>query len=246
MKKMLIVGDLHCGHLDSITPPQYWNKYTSKMVKDLWYWYKKSLNKVGEVDLAYLGGDLIDGAGAKSGSTELISADLIEQTKIAIECINQIKTKRYKAVRGTNYHTSDQHSQMEDVIMSEFGGDILDIQEFTLDGIAIQGRHHCGSSSIPYSISGPLFKEAYLNNVEKNRDLYIRSHTHKFCQLNNGIFQALTSPCLQLSSAFGRKRCLGNNISIGMVLITVDKGRIMSIEPILYSQNESKSKLIYK
>ena len=121
-KRVLILSDLHCGHQLGLTPPKYQNHF--REIQNIgWNFYAENVNKLGPVDLCILGGDLVDGP-ARKGSTQHIATDMLIQQKIAMECLEQVKTKKMVFVRGTPFHTQND-MEYEDAVAAHFNSDIF-------------------------------------------------------------------------------------------------------------------------
>jgi len=94
--RVIIVSDLHCGHIQALAPKR-WNDVPTggrdimQARKRLWRWWEKEVKALDAVDILLCNGDLIDGRGFRSGSTELLTADLDEQVAMAAECLQNVK-----------------------------------------------------------------------------------------------------------------------------------------------------------
>ena len=112
MKKVLVIGDLHCGSIVGLTPPSWFisskrDKKVSALQKEMWGNYKRMLDEIGYVDYLIVNGDAIDGHGKKSHGSELLTTDLLLQSEIAVECISEINFGKILLTHGTPYHTSN-------------------------------------------------------------------------------------------------------------------------------------------
>ena len=86
MKKGIVLTDFHSGHLAGLTPPN-WRSLQPKwdrLESELWDNYISMIHKHGPYDFGFFLGDLIDGTGARSGGTELITTDRNKQVEIAV------------------------------------------------------------------------------------------------------------------------------------------------------------------
>jgi hypothetical protein len=260
MKKILCIGDLHCGHFGGLTPPEFWwsserNNQISDMQRETWACYKDMLDEIGEVDVAIVNGDLIDGKGNRSGSTELVTADLNEQIKMACRCIEQIKCKHVYLTYGTPYHTSSGSGEdMEQIVANYLGYGIKSHLKLKVDGVVFDVRHDVNSSAVPYARNTALAKTAVWDRLNKireedydlacNKTVYVRSHVHYYNYCGDYTGLALTLPALQTSfTKFGKRRCVGTT-DWGGVLIEVENGEILNHKPYLYTIHSSKDELI--
>ena len=91
-KRILVMGDTHCGHIAGLTPPEWHfnsnNKSSitlkkrnvfAKLQKEMWNWYIETIESLKPFDTLFCMGDLIDGRGEASGGTELLTTDCNEQ-----------------------------------------------------------------------------------------------------------------------------------------------------------------------
>lgn len=219
--KILVVSDLHCGHMAGLGPHD---------TSGLFDWYMKTTTDIGKVDVCIANGDLIDGRGEKTGGTELLLPDRLEQCELAMQCLRWIRADRWLFTYGTAYHTG-KYEDWERLIAKEFKGEIADNLRVNLGGKVFNVRHHVGRSTIPHGQATPLIKEAMWDRLNgRFADFYIRSHVHYFQCIQNQFGVQITTPALQRpGSKFGARRCTGN-YDIGMVLI-----EDWQVKPILYS-----------
>ena len=103
-KRVVAMGDLHCGHRVGLTPPKWQsaikgNKY-HKIQVELWEEYKNIIKHLQPIDALIVNGDCIDGRGERSGGTELISTNRQEQINMAATCINFCSAKKVVLTRG--------------------------------------------------------------------------------------------------------------------------------------------------
>ena len=94
-KKVLIIGDLHCGSMCGLTHPDWFvskgrNQFYANLQREMWDDYLEMCNDFGKVDVLIVNGDVIDGKGGRSGSTELVTADMFEQCDMAVKALEQI------------------------------------------------------------------------------------------------------------------------------------------------------------
>lgn len=227
--KLLIISDLHSGHLFGLTHPNYFSNKNSRpkeylFQKELWEWFAKKIDEIGEVDYLLINGDCIDGKGKKSGGTELLTNDLIEQVDIATKCIEQIKFNEIFITVGTAYHVGSDGNDIEQIIADNFDTNIYENLNININGCYINMRHFVGSTSIISSRSNALIK-AYQANREiesiPNADVFIRSHVHySHVVMSPKKYLAMTTPSLQGNSKFGSRICQGD-VDIGIVEMNI-------------------------
>ena len=169
MKKVLILSDLHCGHLVGLTPPG-WQLNTSLADKRLkriaqyqrayWDFYTDSLRRHGKFDVVIVNGDCIDGKGEKSGGTECITSDRNEQCEMAVFAIRKAVSAGTKVVMtyGTPYHTGT-GEDFEGNIAHLLDADISGHQYLRVDGVTFDVKHKVGSSQIPHGRHTAIARE---------------------------------------------------------------------------------------
>jgi hypothetical protein len=234
MKKILVISDLHCGHMVGLTPPDWWRPertYEGKVQRALWGAYVDMLRDVGRVDCLVVNGDAIDGRGKKSGGTEQIEPDRLEQVAMAEQCIAVTKAPSVRLTYGTAYHVSEDGEDIESVLAKNVGA--VDIGSHTwldAEGVVIDCRHHCGSSGIPHGRGTQPARERLWNVLWSDKgqcpraQVIIRSHVHYHSYVGGSDWVAMTTPALQgLGSKYGARRCSGT-VDFGMVLINCKQG----------------------
>lgn len=239
MKRVLIISDLHCGHIAGLTPPEY---QMTDQNNDMWNFYKSNIESLGDIDVLIANGDLIDGKGERSGGTELISAKIKDQCNMASQAINLVKAKKNILIYGTPYHTGiiddfeDFITTMSDI--SKIGGhEWLKVYNTMFDI-----KHKIGGSTIPHGRYTPLAKEKLWNMYwqeiggQPKSDIFIRSHVHYFDFCGNNKYLAVTTPALQgYGSKYGVRQCSGV-VNIGMIYFDVFEDGKYSMNPIIFEE----------
>ncbi len=231
-KKLLIISDLHSGHLAGLTPPEYRvNPYDQKhfdLQKECWEFYSGTLKDVGHVDVVVCNGDAIDGKGSRSGGSEQITTDLLKQSEIAIRCIDEINFDKLYLTHGTPYHAGTNGEDFEEVISKHFNGVIKDHLWLDINGCIFDFKHKIGGSSVLSSRVGALIKEYQWNQEwaklgsAPNADVFIRSHVHYHMSVSDPFsFYAMTTPALQApDTKYGGRQCSGT-VHFGLTLIEI-------------------------
>jgi hypothetical protein len=258
-KKVLILSDLHCGHKIGLTPPDWQsphdveNETISKygtFQKEFWEWYITKLKEIGKVDILIINGDTIDGKGAKSKGTELITTDLLEQCDIAVECISKVRTDKIFMTYGTPYHTGD-GEDFEDVIANKVKANIKGQHFLDINGLIFDVKHKVGGSTIPHGRATALLRDALWNdlwskhkNGQPDADVLVRSHVHYHVYVGDSRRLCLTTPGMQLhGSKFGERQCSGT-IDIGMILFEIDQNGGYSWESFLLEKEFLKAPIV--
>lgn len=242
MRSHNFVGsDLHCGHIVGLAPNEYnlgEDKF-SAVRRELWAVFLDWLKKYGPYDNIFLLGDLIDGSGIRSGGSELITTDRLQQVEIAVRCIESIPLKKGGKrfiVRGTPYHVGE-CEEFEDVIADKLAQcRVEDHGYFDIDGCMLDMKHHVGSSSIPHGRSTPV-KRDYMWSTQwaiehgfPIPNVLIRGHVHYYDSTGGPSWTGCTLPALcGLGSRFGKKRCSGV-VHFGYVDLDIVDG-VPSITP---------------
>jgi len=242
-KRVLLIGDLHSGHLCGLTPPAYQIKKrkagTTKRNKwadlqaQLWGHYVELLDKYAPFDNCLVLGDMIDGKGYRSGGSELITADLEEQCDMAVDALNQVRLharKGYKVVGvyGTGYHVGED-TDWENIISDRAGMDKIGAHEWvSINNCIFDIKHHIGSSTIPHGRYTALAKDKLWNQLwtergmTVNADVLVRAHVHYHAFCGGPGWLAITLPALQgMGTKYGRRRCSGV-VDWGITVFDVD------------------------
>jgi len=239
-KRVLVMSDLHCGHLVGLTPPDWQLKENPQTIpikqkaaivqKECWAKYSKSVRQNGPFDVIIVNGDGIDGRGERSGSSELISVDLEDQAKMAMACIKQaVSDSGCKVVFtfGTAYHTGAAED-WENQIAREFNASIGSHEWYDINGVIFDCKHHIGASGIPYGRHTASAKEHMWNalwheeGLQPRADILIRSHVHYHQYCGDHKRLRMTTPALQaMGSKYGARRCNGL-VHFGVVVFEID------------------------
>jgi len=246
MKRILVIADLHCGHVAGLTPPRWQispgsEKNSTKrekfaaFQKEAWNWYVRKTSAHGPYDVVVCNGDAIDGRGERSGGTELIVSDREEQCDMATYCIQRVMGRKTKLIMtyGTAYHTGDKED-WEGGIAKGLNGKIGAHEWIDAEGVVFDLKHHIGSSDVPYGRHTQSAKQALWSllwaeqALTPKADILLRSHVH---YLQACLDEAMrpewrfTTPALQgMGSKFGARRCSGV-VSFGFLVFEVRRGR---------------------
>jgi hypothetical protein len=205
-KRVLMCGDLHCGHKVGLTPPAWQQtphddedcKFLSVHLREkfykvqtaCWKWWVSEITKLRPFHLAIVNGDSIDGSGKRSGGTELITTDRSEQADMAIAALKITKAHNWVFTFGTPYHTGTEEDY--ETRIAEW----FDAQTWTskvrigahewpeVNGVTFDCKHKVGGSGIPHGRATALLKELLWNGIwaedgaQPRADILIRSHIH--------------------------------------------------------------------
>lgn len=253
--RVLVAGDLHCGSVVGLTPPAYrhiateadkkaaaksrYSKF-SVLQNALWLKADAILRAFAPYDIIMWTGDMIDGDGPRSGGTELIVVDRLEQSKMAVSvCQHFVKragrTKvRQYGVYGTPYHVGAQE-EFELTVSENAGWEQIGNHTWVdLNGCVFDLKHNISSSSTPQGRATGLLSQILWNELWAARALQpkakvvLRGHTHYYMGVDTDTCAAFTCPALQgFGSRYGARLCSGL-IHYGMMYFDVDqKGNVV-------------------
>ena len=251
-KRVVVISDLHCGHLVGLTPPQWYrrnpegskkNKYLT-VQRQCWDFYASTIRSLGKIDILIVNGDCIDGRGEKTGSTELIETNRKEQCTMAVNCIKFANAKSIYMTYGTSYHTGDKED-WEEFIADKLGAKIGAHEWLEINGNIIDIKHHIGGSEWG-GLSNDRIQNVLwsLHSEQPKADIIIRSHIHRYRSISDGYFTAITTPALQgMGSKYGARRC-NKRVDFGFVVIDFDEKGGFTCTPYLAKVEAQKAKAI--
>ena len=234
-KRLVAIGDFHCGHFSGLTPPgwdgprqekNFPNRYNARRI--VWDFYTETIKSLGKIDVLLINGDIVDGSGEKSGGTEQLEIDPLEQIEMAIDCIQIANPKKIVMTFGTQYHTGivtdfEQVAANRLTKCEKIGGE----DTYDINGWTVNARHHVGRGQLNHTRFTPLAKEQLGNMMWAARgeyplaDVLLRSHVHYFAFCGGTDPQpwlAVTIPALQsYGGKYGTRRMTGT-VDIGMVV----------------------------
>ena len=239
MKKVLVMGDTHCGHWVGLTPPGWWANEKGDSVasafanqqRQCWEFFCNKLEKYKPFDVLIHAGDCIDGKGERSGGTELIEPDRNEQVNMALKCIKQALSKKTKVVMvaGTPYHTG-MGEDFEQQIADRLDTKLHDHASVEVSGVTFDVKHKIGSSNIPHGRHTAMARERAWNIMWNDHmsipkaDVLLRGHVHYYDFCGGSNWLGMTLPALQgLGSKYGARQCSGT-VDFGFVVFTINEG----------------------
>ena len=239
-KRVVVTADKHCGHIAGLTPPDWWYNPGSlnprrtaiyEQQKAMWEWYAKTLKKLQPIDILFDLGDNIDGKGLKSGGTEQLTCDMMEQAEMAAVCINEAHAPVIELVYGTGYHTGLSEDMEEAIIPLLDGNAAISGQEWPgVNGVVFDIKHFIGNSSIPHGGHTAKAKSKLWNLIWASRDqqpkadVLLRGHVHHYDYDYESSLQCLgiTCPALQgFGSKFGVRKCEGI-VDMGLLVFDIE------------------------
>jgi hypothetical protein len=232
-RRVVVVSDLHSGHLIGLTPPSRHDtpsndahpahKELAATRKTLFSLYHEIIKSLGKIDILICNGDAIDGSGHRSGGTEQLTTDLEQQSRMAAECLAVAKAEQVYLTYGTPYHTTIGGEDWENLVAtfvgeSKYTKEVKTVSHLYLNvnGLVFDCKHKVGSAGLPHSRHTAVAKEKISNmlwadlGVAPKSDIIIRSHVHYANYCGSPRHLALTTPALQgLGSKYGARQCSG-------------------------------------
>jgi hypothetical protein len=245
-KRVVIISDMHCGHVVGLTPPNWQQSITEEdhnwdkcalLQREIWKFFVQTQKSLGIIDLLIVNGDSIDGRGEKSFGTELITSDRFKQAEMASYAIKQLRAKHIVMTYGTPYHTGS-GEDIESIIAQEVKAEKIGSHEWIdINGVVFDCKHHIGSSSVPHGRHTAAAKERLWNLLwseheeQPKANVIVRSHVHYFDYCGEAHWLAFTTPALQgMGSKFGSRKCSGH-VDVGMVHFDIESNGSYSWQP---------------
>jgi len=229
--EMLVIADTHSGSRLGLTPPEWIPPDTAIVLKPMWEWYAKTVDAIGPVDMAVHVGDGVDGEGKKD-DLEQLTTNTLTQAEIGYEALRRIRTRAWRLVYGTPFHTVGSYSY-EEPLADALKGSIKDTQLLNIRGHNFNFRHVVGRSDTAYAQGTQLFKEAVRDQLlaeledREAAEVVVRGHVHYYYRVENSERTAVICPCFQVpASVFGR-RCRHFLYNIGILKISITKDEVL-------------------
>lgn len=257
MKRVVMLGDLHCGHVTGLTPPGWMLREERfpklyQMQHEMWTKYRAMIRKIGPVDVLIVNGDTIDGKGSRSGGTELLEPDLFEQGEMAVKALQIWNAETTVCTYGTPYHTATGSGEdVEKIVADKLEAEIHSHAFVDVEGVVLDIKHKVGSSQIPWgrhtAISRERIQNVLWNDASEGQpraNVFVRSHVHYFNYCGGLNWLAMTLPALQgPHTKYGARQCSGH-VDWGVVVLEVSKGDITDFRPEIIRLNNFKADLI--
>jgi predicted MPP superfamily phosphohydrolase len=239
-KRVVVVSDLHCGHMAGLTHPDWqwnaenkWRARYAKQQQEMWDWYAALIESLQPIDVLIVAGDCIDGKGSKSGATELITADRDTQVEMAIEALSICHAPKISMVYGSDYHTGmteDFENAVARGLEKKANVSIGGHEFLNINGIIFDIKHFISGSSVPHGRLTPLAKSKLWNKLwaqehEQQPDAHvlIRGHVHYFMYAGGSNWLGIICGALQgWGSKYGIRKCEGH-VDTGLVWFDIPK-----------------------
>ena len=243
---------MHCGHWAGLTPPAWQikpdrHKRHAEIQRQAWADWRRLCVALQPIYDVYLIGDLIDGRGDKSGSTELVTTDRIEQCDMAIQNAKMLNpTNGYMITFGTPYHTG-QLEDFERLIADRLSAPIGDHHWPQVNGVTFDIKHKIGGTSTPTGGDIALRKERLWNVLWDERgmapksDIILRAHVHSHRYIGENGWMAATCPSLQYWTKYGGRQCSGM-VDWGILVFDIEENGEWSWESHIRSARSARAK----
>lgn len=254
-KRVLLTGDFHCGHFAGLTPHGYQvneNHPTlaifAQFQRETWTWFENTINRLKPFHAAIYNGDLIDGRGDRSGSTELITSDRHEQADMAKHIIRMVHAKKNYITYGTPYHTGNSED-FETGIANSFGAAIGGELNISVDGVILNIKHKTGGSQALGGVATAPLKATYWSELwaEKEKrpkaDYVIRSHTHHYVNVEMSDRHVIVLPALQGAMTKFGERQMDKIVDYGFGYLDIFQDGSHQFTPVFYVPEAQKKTL---
>lgn len=242
MKRVVVVSDLHCGHIVGLTPPDWDGEMPDRPVEYLakayqqrcliWEFYAKTLAELQPIHTLICNGDAIEGSNERVAGRELHVPDKDEQAEMATACLQEARAKHVLLSYGTGYHTG-KDVDFEKMVAKRVGADKVEsVGHLQVNDVFINYRHYIPGSQVPHTRNTAISREHLWNILWAARDEYpradiiLRSHVHYFTYTGDGTWLGIVTPGFQgYGSIFGARHMSGT-VDIGLVFFDIpDKGK---------------------
>lgn len=254
--KLLIAGDLQCGHIMGITPPKYqgiianlYSEYPklTQITKTMWDFVEDFI-KDKKYDAAIINAEGIEGKNTRGGARELITPDRIKQLDIFAEVLQYIDAPNIYMTVGSAYHSG--RSELWEKLMEKIYPQkiiVRNVLDLNINGIKFRCRHKIGRTSTPTGGDIMLRKkwlESLIWHVKHDFDMpqvLIFSHAHYFRYLGEQDWLAMILPSLQGFTEYGALESSGH-VDFGLVEFDVPTS---NFDDLTFNKKLLKMNLIY-
>jgi hypothetical protein len=235
-KRIIALGDLHCGHVGGLTPPGWQtredrNESLYKLQSEMWRKYralilKYTKNYDGKL-IVVCNGDAIDG---NRNIGECITSDRSEQVDMATKCLQPWNADQYVFTTGTPFHIGKEEN-WESILAERFNSTVSGENYLDADGCVFYFRHKIGRSGVPYGKNTALAKKKIWNKLRSidgevpNADILCFSHVHYHTYCGESSWMAMTLPALQTVSDYGQRECDGK-VDWGITTFDLNNGKL--------------------
>ena len=252
-KRVIVLGDMHCGHHYGLTPPQNWVNEKSlphvyAFQKESWEWFIEATRQLGPFDICICNGDAIDGRQGKNGGRELLENSCLKQVEMATFVLKQVEARRYLIVKGTPYHTG-QEEDYESQLARNMKSEIYNKLFLDVNGVKIKARHKVNRSIVPYGRATPLLRSLMWDTLttmakDQEANIMIFNHVHYYLYAGYENKLVLTAPGLQGNSEFGETQCEGST-DYGFLVFDIQENGEFTHKAVLGHFDSTKAQPVY-
>lgn len=207
-------------------------KYPSIQKKMLEIWEDCLDAREQKTHALILNGEPVDGPGEIARGTETWSTEITNGTDDAYRLLKMYNPTKFMATRGSNYHSDARTLSTEELVMEKFGKKTVDYNPYETQGtIDVEGHkrtynfawisvngllfsitHHITGGKWFHYITTPLGREMaaltfdaqqWLPKKWLDREyIVVRSHQHKFVEINFGSSAGFVTPAWKLPDWF--------------------------------------------
>jgi len=238
MKRVVVIGDMHCGHRVGLTPPAWQlnpeNENDAKWYKlhaAQWDWYVKTIGRLRPIHLLLVMGDCVEGQGKRADGRDVMRHERGDQVEMARFAIAQAEARHIEMVYGSRYHVRDWEDDLCRLL-----GDKAKIGAHgwpKVHGVTFDIKHKVGGSSVPHGRLTAVARAKVWNelwaarNRQPDADIILRGHVHYWAYCGGmgakREWMAMTCPALQDGGTeFGAEQCEGL-IDFGLLYFDVHK-----------------------
>lgn len=251
MKRGAVIGDLHCGSIFGLLPPNFETtegaiKLQNPAQEYLYECFDDFTLRVSDddPDFVIVNGDCVDGRQRKQEGSELSLTMMIDQERAAIACLKLLKSRvkpecKWYFTQGTSYHVGhagEHEERIAEALGAEkywsvgpglFARKILWLE---IEGVLVEASHHISATTGFYKLNALeremqmalLASRDPLTGIPKP-DVLIRNHVHYFRSAEMSDTQGIIVPCWQLPTDFMFKHSAYRMLpNIGGVRFSID------------------------
>lgn len=233
--KIVVIGDLHCGHKvglnENIITPKHplYNPYLPWCYNTYLNFTKENKNP----DLLVVLGDPCDGSATKNKGKELLFTDVDEQASMAARLIKKFKAKKTIIIVGSGYHEGHGQSLSKQLSKELINATFKEYQyTLKIGNEIINFRHDAGLTYASLLKEMENYAVAYsTNNYKHKPTINVRAHGHRYRHIEQTGMKSYIIPAWEYLTDFMNKSSFKGFPDIGGMIITYDnKTKKVNIE----------------
>jgi len=222
--RILLLSDFHVGSKYSVKPRGFGElNPVQKAILKKW---EEIVEREGEVDYLYVGGDTVDGVQPSEKGKELWTADVDEQIDAAMRLVKMVKYRKLIVTYGTTYHT-DVNLNADEVFAKRMNADKhgweIHFKPEKSKSI-FHMSHGVGVSTSAWQYRTTGIAKELVHALLNEKELYaytgiIRSHAHYFVSVSFSKSFGIITPCWQTRTPYMIRRGLALIPKLGYVVL---------------------------